>query len=134
MKIQFNPESTLSELQESFSNQYPNLKLGFFVDLNDDGQYSHDELIKDEHSSLRLVNPEIGSGVLNISPNTKIIDFETEALQLLGVEVQVFRRSGKLWLATKQTDYKTFLEQEEISIQMNQPIEPVAPLDYQDMD
>ena len=134
MKIHFTPETTLREIQESFTEQYPNLKLGFFVDLNDDNQYSQDELIKNEHSTLRMVNPEIGYGAISVSPSTKVMDFETEAFLQLGVDVQVFRRSGKLWLATKQTDHKSFVEQEEMSIQMNQAIEPITPMDYQDMD
>ncbi len=134
MEIQFTPETTLSELQDNFSKLFPNLKLGFFVDLNDDDQYSQDELIKNEHSNLRLINPKIEAGALSVSPNTKIMDFETDAVRQLGVDVQVFRKSGKLWLATKQTDHKSFAEQEEMSIQMNQPIEPFTPLDYQDMD
>ena len=134
MKIHFTPETTLRELQESFTEQYPNLKLGFFVDLNDDNQYSQDELIKNEHSTLRMVNPKIGYGAISVSPSTKVMDFETEAFIQLGVDVQVFRRSGKLWLATKQTDHKSFVELEEMSIQMNQAIEPITPMDYQDMD
>lgn len=134
MEIQFTPETTLSELQDNFSRLFPNLKLGFFVDFNNDGQYSQDELIKNLHSKLGSVNPKIEAGALSVSPNTKIKDFETDAVRQLGVDVQVFRMSGKLWLVTKQTDHKSLFEQQEMSIQMNQPIEPIKPLDYQDMD
>jgi hypothetical protein len=134
MEIQFTPESTLKELQDSFSKLYPNLKLGFFVDLNNDGTYTADELIKNLHLKLDFFNPKIEKGSLSVAPNTKIVDFETEAFQLWGVDVQVFRSSAKLWLATKQTDHKSFFEQQEMSIHMNHTIEPSTPLDYQDMD
>lgn len=44
------------------------------------------------------------SGELAIDENTKVAHLEKEMLEKFGLFVQVFRRSGKVWIETTVTD------------------------------
>ncbi len=132
MEIYFTPETTIEEVQNQFILAFPHLKLGFFNDLNKDQILTADELVKNEKVSFSELAVKPSSGKLVFDSKSTILEFEKSVFEQFGIQMQVFRKSGKTWLVTTNTDSKTFAEQEAMALEMNQPIERAAPADYQE--
>jgi hypothetical protein len=132
MEIYFTPETTIEEVQLQFTLAFPNLKLGIFNDLNKDQILTADELIKNEKVRFSELGVKSSSGKLVFDSKSTILEFEKSVFEQFGIQMQVFRKSGKTWLVTTNTDSKTFAEQEAMALEMNQPIERAAPADYQE--
>lgn len=134
MEIYFTQETTIEEVQHQFMLAFPHLKLGFFNDLNKDQILTADELIKNEKVRFSELAAKSSSGKLIIDSKQTIFEFEKSVYEQFGIQVQVLRKSGNTWLVTTNTDSKTFAEQEALALEMNQPIERIAPTDYQEHD
>ena len=100
----------IEELQRSFSDRYPFLKLEFYKP----GHASQDPVVKKhlQHSlNLRVAGLKKDS-VINIHDDLKVLELES-VLRDLGLNAQVSRRSGAMWLETTMTDNWSLLKQNE---------------------
>ena len=50
-------------------------------------------------------------GIITITPNMTVVDLEQRFNDVYGLGVEVFRKSGKVWLETTVTDGWTLEEQ-----------------------
>jgi len=99
----------IEDLQKEFSDKYPDLKLEFY-------SVSHrsEELTSNAYkvnpdtkiSELALLDKPV---TLSLKSNLKVETLE-HRFEDLGLHVQVFRKSGDVWLQTSRTDHKTLKE------------------------
>ncbi len=102
MKIQ--KTMKVADLKDQFSSVFPNLKIEFYSQshLPGEGTAKDEQIPDDVHISS--LNPGVESGNISISPNMSVKEFEQIMNDQFGLNVQVFRMSGKLWLQTTKTD------------------------------
>jgi len=112
MQLLIHGDRLISEVQEDFSSAFPFLKLEFF--RNGD----HKERISP--ASLKLPgNRKLkdswvwkkDSGELEVDENMTVLDLENAFMNEFGLSVQVFRKSGNIWLETTMTDNWTLKRQ-----------------------
>lgn len=106
-----NTNMTLQQVQETFSEAFPYLKLEFFVEPHKQGegsarsqmvpkQWDAELLVKDIKELTELIELPI------ISTDT-VAQFEMALEENFGLHAQVFRKSGNTWLETTRTDSDT---------------------------
>ncbi|MEO1262537.1 MAG: hypothetical protein AAFZ15_27265 [Bacteroidota bacterium] len=102
---------TLKELKKEFSAKFPYLKIEFYKDKHEDGQASHVKKQLEDHLPINEVRTDHTEGDFRINGHLKVSTFESRIRDQYGLNVQVFRRSGNLWLQTTTTDHWTLSEQ-----------------------
>lgn len=113
MKIYISDTVTIKSIQADFNAKYPFLKLEFFSRPHTTGKGSEKKYMKTEDAILRDFRRVHSSGDLSISDKMTVTELETLFKEHYGLYVQVFRRSGKLWLETTATDNWTLENQNE---------------------
>jgi hypothetical protein len=111
MQITINDSRKIFAIQEEFNTVFPYLKLEFFSKPHKPGGASAKKFIK--HSSLVLgeCRSVHKKGIITITPNMTVVDLEQRFNDVYGLGVEVFRKSGKVWLETTVTDGWTLEEQ-----------------------
>lgn len=118
------------EIQEFFQNYFSNLKLSFYVLSSSESQKGKISL----DAKIESINNEFVNFEFEVFPNMKVSDFEQKYKSCLGVNVQVLRKSGNLWLETIASDDWTLNEQQEESLTMNSQIEMDEVTDYHEQE
>lgn len=120
MKIHINDNISTEEIKAEFSKLYPYLKLEFYTQPHKNKESSN---IKDLIKNNKLVSDiktRQEEGYVNITPSSKVSNVEQDFEIKFGINVQVFRKSGKLWLETTKTDNWTLEKQNEVGKDMEQ--------------
>ena len=104
-------KKTLKEVKAEFSQKFPYLKLEFYLGKHEPGKPSPASLQLDDQLTVGKARKTHKEGDLKISGNLKVNTLETRFWDQYGLNVQVFRRSGNLWLQTTTTDHWTLTEQ-----------------------
>lgn len=105
-------QRTVSEIMSEFNSLYPHLKIEFYMRQHDVGEGSkrRDQIA---HSvTLGEVNPALKEGTISLAPQITVAELEKNFSKKFGLNIQVFRRSGMLWLQTSSTDDWTLDTQE----------------------
>jgi hypothetical protein len=112
MKVQLLANRTIGDLQKAFNDAFPYLKLVFFKHAHDayKGSPARDMLSEPE-KLLSRVEAKPHEGVLYIEPEMPVWQVERLFKEEYGLYVQVFRKSGNLWLETSITDDLTLEQQ-----------------------
>ncbi len=111
MNIEIRPEMKIEEVQTAFAKRFPFLKLNFFKSKpKDDKSYSAKDLL---NPSQRLVDVSDmkSNSVLLIDGLMTVTELEKQGQEKLGLHIDVFRKSGKVWLKTSASDQWTLDEQ-----------------------
>jgi len=136
MVLNIAPERTIGELQAEFSAAFPGLKLVFFSKSHRAYKGSHAKfLLSETDTLLHEFSPDIKTGYLLLEPNMVVWQVERLFEQEYSLHVQVFRKSGQVWLETSVTDDLT-LEQQQAKASTGEHPEPqlVDPIDYREQD
>ncbi len=104
MKLQLSAGKKVKSLKQQFSNFFPFLKIEVFHHPHEKGQGSGVEQKAREKLLLCEVTGALVEGVVMIDPLMTVADFEQMMQKKHGLPVQVFRKSGDLWIETMQTD------------------------------
>jgi hypothetical protein len=113
MKIHIADNVTIQGIQREFSSVFNYLKLEFFSRPHQTGKGSEKKYMKTEDAILRDFRLVHSSGDLVITSDMTVADLENLFKDHFGLYVQVFRRSGRLWLETTATDSWTLSVQNE---------------------
>lgn len=132
MIIRINKDSKISQIQQEFSKRFPNLKIEFFKDKNNDGQLTANEMIRDTETRIGSIRETGHDGVYDIDGLIPVAELEKNFLDIFGVYVQVFRKSGNTWLMTTTTDHLTLSEQNHLSAQQSTEIPAEGPVNAAD--
>jgi len=102
----------LKDLQTAFSELFPFLKLVFYYGHHQIAEGSPATAELDEEKTIGEVRSVPTQGEeLVISGNLTVSELEQLFDKKYGLNVQVFRKSGKLWMQTTATDNWTLDEQ-----------------------
>jgi hypothetical protein len=104
-------DSTLKDLKAAFHSWFPHLKLEFFKRSHSHAEGSPaKELLPDGLHVSQATSKGLGKELL-VSKGMSVEALEDAFESTFGLHVQVFRRSGKIWLETSVTDKWTLERQ-----------------------
>lgn len=109
--LHISPSKHVYELQQEFSKPYPFLRLDFY--LNRPIEPGRPVLSKKLIKATTLLK-DAGlkkEGDLDISDAMTVAELEKMIIEKYGMNVQVVRRSGNIWLETTMTDDWTLQQQ-----------------------
>lgn len=111
MHLHITPNRPISEIQKEFNIMFPFLKIEFF---------NNKSLSRSDFSAKQIIPPtrKVGDsqlaltdGAIEIEPEMKVNELEVLFKEQFHLAVQVFRKSGNLWLETTMTDNWTLQQQ-----------------------
>ena len=111
--IEITNDMTIEQVQKQFQERFPFLKIEFYSTEHAAGEGTPEALRVNVETTIGKARTIQSDGVLGIHGNQKVITLENAFHELFGLNVQVFRRSGGLWLQTTTTDDWTLGEQNE---------------------
>lgn len=112
-------EKKLVDIQREFQEKFPFLKLEFYAQPHAAGVGSSNKTLLPALSKIGEVRTVHNTGDLSINGHLKVKNLEQLFHQQYGLNVQVFRRSGELWLQTTSTDDWTLSEQNQKGQRLN---------------
>ena len=121
--MQLNIEGTKSiqEVQREFNEAFPFLKIEFFKPLFGHS-FSTDAKSKLLHSTqIKEARRLQHDGCLEIVDVMKVAELERTFKDEYGLNVQVFRKSGNVWLETTMTDNWTLKQQNDHGREISTP-------------
>lgn len=111
MHLNIAPNRQISDIQNEFNKQFPFLKLEFF---------NNKSFARKDFSASQIIprNKKLGEGqtgikedFIEIEESMKVSELENLFKDKFKLAVQVFRKSGTIWLETTMTDNWTLLQQ-----------------------
>lgn len=121
MELNISPEKTILEIQNAFQAAFEYLKLEFYSQPHDDLEGSPNAYKLDASTTLNQASQQSKEGQLHIHSEMLVSALEEAFENVYGLHVQVFRKSGNLWLQTTQTDHWTLAEQNAHGAEMEMP-------------
>lgn len=121
MNIAINDDKPICSIQKEFSSAFPYLKLEFFL-KQQHGNEQAKRLIRHHDRKLGECRTLHNAGIITIMPEMTVADLEQQFVSVYGLDVQVFRQSGKVWLETTVTDSWTLEEQNRQGESLSRPV------------
>jgi hypothetical protein len=117
MTLYISQNKTLRETQEDFNNAYPFLRIEF---------YRHTEPgFARRHLTNSMLMTAAGlkrNGELAIPDSMTVGELEQSFLEKFGLNIQLSRKSGNLWLETTMTDSWTLKQQNDHGRELSEPV------------
>ena len=111
MQLNISPTLKISEIQNQFNRMFPFLKIEFFKNRNlSASKFPAGQLIP-PNRTIGEGQRAISDGTLEIDDNMKVQDLEKQFKDQFSLAVQVFRKSGPVWLETTMTEGWTLKQQ-----------------------
>jgi hypothetical protein len=123
MELLITDNTTIKTIQDEFNKQFPFLKLEFFSKPHKKGEASAKELIRNNDKTLGECRKKKSDGALKIYAKQKVSELEQLFQDHFGLSVQVFRKSGRVWLETTSTDDWTLMKQNDEAIELSKPVD-----------
>lgn len=136
MQLKISPNSKLNDIQHEFNAHFPFLKIAFFSKSHKAFKGSNAKfLITDTDLMIQDVSNEAQEGMIFLDNDTVTHHAEHLFEEEFGLFVQIFRKSGNLWLETSLSDNLTLHEQNEKGKASEHIQRPFSdPMDYREMD
>ena len=113
MHLRIAPNRLISDLQKDFNNAFPFLKIEFFQNRKSQLPAFTFRQILPHNKPIVEGQVAITDGDIEVTPEMKVKDLEKIFKDQFSLLVQIFRRSGNLWLETTMTDNWTLRQQNE---------------------
>ncbi len=113
MKLHIDHTLTIDSLQKEFNAEFPYLKLEFFSEAHTKGKPTAGKHMHSQNLTLAEVGLDSISKFIDIPGDMPVHKLEETLKDNFGMNVQVFRKSGKIWLETTATDDWTLSYQNE---------------------
>ena len=113
LNIQIKETVTIAEIQRQFNRAFPYLKLEFFESPHKAKEGSHKSKMIAHDRLLRTCRSLHNEGELQVIESETVSKLERDFWEQFGLSVQVFRKSGNLWIETSLTDSWTLKRQNE---------------------
>jgi hypothetical protein len=138
-KIKINNNKKVASVQKEFSHIFPYLRLEFF------SKQEHGKRGMEKKNVIIPADKTIGecrkvhkNDSISVTPGMKVSSLEEMFQEDFGLYVQVFRKSGKVWLETTMTDDWTLAEQNKQGEELSKPVhkkeKPFRADDYHDLE
>lgn len=102
-------DSHLADIQNAFNLFYPFLKIEFST--NTKGIFAFKKHKLNPETSLNGIAILSEPVTLNVDEDRTIAEVEVDCMELLGLSIQVFRKSGNVWNVISLTDSWTLASQ-----------------------
>jgi hypothetical protein len=122
MKLLMKPQTVIRDLNRVFTKEFPFLKLQFYKSLDTDPRLSYIEHRASDNLRLSDVCASFKEGAIEIDPFQTVAELEQEFQSAFGLTVQVIRKTGEVWLETRQTDNLSLDYQNSIGAESARPI------------
>ncbi len=109
--MQITDSKKIKDIQKEFNAKFPYLKLEFYKGKHESGAPSPAGKQLAPEKTIGQVRTVHAEGNLSIDSRLKVSTLEDRFWEQYGLNVQVFRLSGNLWLQTSTTDQWTLAEQ-----------------------
>ena len=117
MLLHLSPSRNITEPWTEFNKTFPYLKVEFYTKTGKDFKkvmLPHTITLK--NAGLRK------SGSVELKTKMRVAEFESLLKEKFGLNAQVLRRSGKLWLETTHTDNWTLEQQNNHGKELSEPL------------
>lgn len=133
LEITVSDSKKLEDLQADFSACFTFLKIEFFKSPHKIGEGSAKSLIYDRKRFVRDCRVKHNEGTFKISEAMTVNELEEKFLADYGLSVQVFRKSGNVWLETSATDGWTLRQQNDEGAELSQQMRASDKNNYDDL-
>lgn len=136
MEIQIDKNKKIVQIQEEFQKRFPNLKIEFFKKVESESDKYHVKNKLSTNLTLGEISSEKLNNTIEITGLTKVGDLEQEFANKFGLAVQVFRKSGNVWLLTTTTNNWTLAEQNQRAMEkpVSNSTQPRDPMDMNELE
>jgi len=104
-------DKKLKEIQAEFHERFPYLRLEFYSRHHEINEGSPIRQVLKGEKTIGEARKVHNAGELSIDGHQKVSTLEQNFFEMYDLNVQVFRRSGGVWLQTTKTDDWTLAEQ-----------------------
>jgi hypothetical protein len=104
---------SIKDIQAEFHHMFPGLRIVFYQVGHDDHEGSEKDMEYTSDHQLFNIRQRHTEGVIEIKPEMTVQQLEQGFEELFGLHVQIFRKSGTVWLQTINTDDWTLKKQNE---------------------
>jgi len=130
MELIIDNKLSIAEVKDQFSQAFPYLKLEFFYKRHLPKRPSNFKFLAKDEIKLSDFEIEGNSTQLVITPKMTVNELEQGFGEQYGLGVQVFRKSGQIWLETIYTDEWTLAEQNAEGESISKPLPPDEQAQY----
>jgi hypothetical protein len=121
MILKIEPDKTIALIQQEFNTAFPFLKIEFFKNGKTlQRMYTTKELVNNE-ATLAAARLTSVQGEILVVDTMTVKELEQDFFNSFGLTVQVFRKSGRLWLETTMTDNWTLKQQNQHGKEISAP-------------
>ena len=106
-------DKRIADIQREFSNKFPYLKIEFYSEHHEAHEGSAQNQLLDPKKTIGEISNMHKTGDVSINGHLKVSTLEQMMYEKYGLNVQVWRKSGSIWLQTTSTDDWTLSEQNE---------------------
>ena len=103
----------IRSVQQQFNQIFPFLKIEFFTEPHIAGQLTVKNKMISALARIGDVQKVSRNGLIDVSGTSTVSKLESTFEEEFGLYVQVFRKSGNIWLETSATDNWTLDQQNE---------------------
>lgn len=119
MELFITDSKTISQIQKEFSDEFPYLKLEF-VELPVRIEKIHAKFkIHSADKKLLAIRKMRNEGTITLTGSVTVKELETIFWESYGLAVQIFRKSGNVWIETSLTDLWTLDRQNREGMEMS---------------
>jgi hypothetical protein len=112
-KLEFSPLTTIQEIQKSFEKGFRLLKIEFYSQPHTVREKDVGRMMYPASYTLQQIGFRSSPVIIEVHGQMTVKQLEEVIARQTGLYVQVFRKSGKVWLETSATDNWTLAEQNE---------------------
>ena len=120
--LRIDSSQTISGVQKQFNDLYSFLRLEFFRQPPVSGAGNAKNKMITYDMKLRDIQNIVKAGEIKVSNQILVSELENQFEKEFGLYVQVFRKSGKIWLETTATDNWTLEQQNEEGKSLNEQL------------
>ncbi len=121
--ISIQTETRIDELKSNFGQYFPYLKWEFFSAPHAAHQGNTKKEMINHNPKIKEITSGIAAHEIHFSDETTVQDLEKLIADQFGLWVQVFRKSGGIWLETTVTDEWTLAFQNEQGRELSEQLE-----------
>ena len=103
MIIKISTHTTIKQIQDTFAKRFPFLKIEFFIDANEDGIFTANEMIKEHDKTISEISKIALSNEVEIHGNHTITELEQLFKTNFGLIAQVFQIVQKPYYSTSHS-------------------------------
>lgn len=121
MNISISKNKSIAQFQKEFQSIFPFLNIEFFTSKHSKGESSRKEDVIEHHTNFGSLTSKEGN--ITIDAQISTAEFEKLLLNEFGLNAQIFRKSGNVWIETSRTDDWTLAFQNEEGKKSTEPIQ-----------